>query len=299
MAIFCTDILANTGENSCRVLIAKAKGLILVPMVNSSGVTPSIADTVDVDSAYVTAKINAANKLDRWFPVMNLKNVTEERGENEYFTYADGTREFNRTGVRTASFTRPSGTAQYTKKLRSWENANGGFYVVDENGGLRGMVNASGELEPFPFEDNTFFVNLVVGSDTQKSSSIVITFDYSNLVDDGDMGVILTNTDINLLRIDGLLDIDVTKTASTTTSLALTIDDGGGYFNDKTGVEGLLAADFALYNTTTAAAVTVITVTEPTPSNYLVTFAAQTSADVMRVTITKTGLETSVTTHTI
>ena len=157
MANFCTQSVSNTGEASCRVLIAKAKGFIFASMVNSSGNTPALDPTTDVvNNTFVDNKINATNRLDRWFPVNNIRVSEDTRADNEYFTYPDGTREFLRQGARTVVATRGSGTPQFVKKVQSWGTFNGGFYIIDENGKLVGNINTSGNLEPIPFEDNTF-----------------------------------------------------------------------------------------------------------------------------------------------
>jgi len=280
------------------VLIAKAKSIIAVPMTNSSGVTPALDPDTDIlNNAFVDAKINAS-KLDRWYPINNIRVATDERADNEYFTYPDGTREFLRKGPRTVTLIRSSGTPQMVKKLNSWANFDGGFYIVDENGKLRGMKNPAGLLEPFPFEDNTFNAKLVVGNDTQKFSTIVIVFDYSNLVDDGDFAVFNTDADVNLLRKEGLLDINVKTGATSTTSLGLTIDNGSGYLNDLVPQEGLVTGDFTVTNLTTSGSVSVA-VTEPTPGNYVLSFSLQSVGDVLEVVISKTGIETNISTHTL
>ena len=299
MANFCTQSISNTGESSCRVLISKAKGFMFMSMVNSSGVTPSFdPNSVVINNTYVDAKINAANRLDRWFPVNNIRVSEDTRADNEYFTYPDGTREFLRQGARTVVATRGSGTPQFVKKVSSWATFNGGFLIIDENGKFVGRENSLGLMEPIPFEDNTFNAKLVTGNDTQKFSTVVMNFDYSNLVNDGDLIVWNTDADVELLNKDGLLDINVTTGATSTTTLALTIDTGSGYINDMVPQEGLVTSDFTVQNLTAVAAVSV-TVTEPTAGNYVLTFSAQTLTDVLEVTIVKTGIETNVSTHTL
>lgn len=128
MANFCTQSISNTGESSCRVLISKAKGFVFLSMVNSSGVTPSLDPLTDVvNNTFVDAKINAANRLDRWFPVNGIRVSEDVRADDEYFTYPDGTREFLRQGARTVVATRGSGTPQFVKKVKTWATFNGGF----------------------------------------------------------------------------------------------------------------------------------------------------------------------------
>lgn len=294
----CATLIGNTGESNCRALMAKAKGIILVSSVNSSGATPSIDPAVSLTDTLIDNNINATSKLDRWFPVMDLKAVTNERAENEYFTYPDGTREYNRDGVRSVSMTRPSGTSAFLAKIETWENIDCSCWIIDEEGNIQGELNSAGLLEPIKIEANTFAATLVFGSDTQKSSSILLTFDFSSLVKDSSLAVMKPASGVNLLRKEGLLDVNVTYGATTTTTIALTVDNGSGYIDDLDKVEGLVTADFTAFNETTSLSVVVVA-TEPTAGNYVLTFAAQTLADVIRVTIAKTGLETSITTVTL
>jgi hypothetical protein len=299
MANFCTQSISNTGESSCRVLISKAKGFVFMSMVDSSGVTPSLDPLVDVvNNTFVNTKINAANRLDRWFPVNGIRVSEDVRADDEYFTYPDGTREFLRQGARTVVATRGSGTPQFVKKVKTWGTFNGGFFIIDENDKLVGVENSLGKLEPIPFEDNTFNAKLITGNDTQKFSTAVMTFDYSSLVSDGDLMVWNTDADVSLKNKDGLLDINVVTGATSTTTLGLTIDTGSGYINDLVPQEGLITVDFTVINLTTALPVVVVA-TEPTAGNYVLTFAAQTLTDVLEVTIAKTGIETNVSTHTL
>ncbi|WP_196302365.1 hypothetical protein, partial [Streptococcus pneumoniae] len=63
--------------------------------------------------------------------------------------------------------------------------------------------------------------------------------------------------------------------------------------NNKNVLSGLVAGDFALYNVTDSAAVTVGSVAESPDGTYLITFAAQTANDVLRITPTKAGYDFS------
>jgi len=295
----CISSLGNTGESNCRALLAKAKGLILVSSTNQAGNIPSIDPAIPLTDLIIDANINDSSKLDRWYPLMDLKAVTTERAENEFFTYPDGTREFNRDGIRTATFTRPSGTSAILQKLEAWEDVDMSVFIVDENGRVIGEKNTAGFVEPIKVEANTYAAIIVWGSDTQKSSSIQISFDFSSLVIDGNLVVLDPASGVNLLRKQGLLEIGVTTGATSTTTLGLTIDNGSGFINDLDKVEGLVLVDFTAFNTSTSLAVTITLVTEPTPGNYVLTFAAQTLTDIMQITVSKTGLEDSVTLHTL
>jgi len=286
----CIQNLGNTGESNCRALMLKAKGIILVSSVNSSGVTPSIAAATPLTDTLIDASINNTNKLDRWFPIMDLKSVTNERGAAEYFTYPDGTKEFNRDGVREVTFIRPSGTAAFRDKLTTFENAAIGVYLVDEDGNLQGVINAAGDLEPIIIEPNTFNSNLIFGNDTQKVGQIKISFDFSSLISDGSLGLFEPATGVNLLRKEGLLDVNIVLGVNTVSSIPLSVNNGSGAINNLDAVTGLVAADFTLTAITGSA--TLGTVTEPTDGNYVVGVVGGVTSDTVTLTITKTGIET-------
>jgi hypothetical protein len=73
-----------------------------------------------------------------------------------------------------------------------------------------------------------------------------------------------------------------------------------GSFLNPVLVEGLVAGDMALYNVTDSASVTITTAVEAPDGTYTISYATQSVADVLRLTITKDGYDfTAVTANTI
>jgi len=101
--------------------------------------------------------------------------------------------------------------------------------------------------------------------------------------------------------IKGLLDIKSSYANISTTGFDVTLTvDGYGTKLTPQLVKGLVAGDFALFNVTDSLSVTILTATESPDGTYAITFAAQTSADVLRLTPSKDGYDFSaVVTNTI
>ena len=105
-------------------------------------------------------------------------------------------------------------------------------------------------------------------------------------------------TDISLLN--GLLDVTSVYSAIGQTSFKATLKTIFGTFVNPLLVEGLVAGDMALYNVTDSANVTITSAVEAPDGTYTISYASQTVADVLRLTITKDGFDfTAVTANTI
>ena len=76
-----------------------------------------------------------------------------------------------------------------------------------------------------------------------------------------------------------------------TTSFKTTMTFDYGTWKNKDVATGFDAADFALYNVTDAASVSISTCVESPDGTYTFTYTAQTSADVLRLTPSVAGFE--------
>jgi hypothetical protein len=88
-----------------------------------------------------------------------------------------------------------------------------------------------------------------------------------------------------------------TSISTTGFSTELTYDYGTAVTKQK--FKGAVLADFTLYNETTTASVTITSVTEATDGNYDFVIPAQTSADVLTLSLSKDGFEMTDLTVTI
>lgn len=277
----------NTGTPSCQTIMSVTRKLIFVPYFDDSGAINSIAYSPSpaLDKAWFDAK-TTADKDKRWYPTPLIDNVVDERAESITEGLDSGKEIFIQEGQRTFSGVMINQTPEFLGKLKSMKCGAVGVFVVDKLGNIIGSENSDKTaLNPIRIDENTFDPILVKTTDT-TTSKIQVNFTYSDIEADEDLKMILSSEmsyDALLLR--GLLDINSSATTGTTTSFTtvLTLDYGSALNPKK--VEGLVLADFALYNNTTVSSVAISTVTESPAGTYQVDYPAQTASDVVVLSI--------------
>lgn len=288
----CNVGLSNTGTPTCQPIASVARKLIVVPYYDSNGDVNSIEVGVDtLNDAFFTAKINAALAANRWFPLPLMKNVADERADSTFEEFGDGSKFFIKDGVRTLSALFPNQSPELLSKISSMRCTEIGVFVIDANNAIIGSQTVDGFLYPIKVEQQTWSPVLVKTTDAGVQK-IKLTFDFAVEEEDENIRMI-TSGEANMLALKGLLDGYMTPSVITTTSFKATINTSFGDLQDPIKVQGLLAANFALYNITDSLSVTIITSTESPAGVYTITYVAQTSGDVLRLTPTKTGYDFS------
>jgi hypothetical protein len=294
----------NTGfYQNCDSNFKVMRGLFVVPTYDGDGVKNKIAAGTAIDAAYLTARLNDADKTKRWYPIMQLENTTEERGDPTLFTNPSGAVEFVKDGVKTfASELRRRG-AEFKGQIESCECNELSFFAIDIDGRLRGLIetveDGSPDFFPIPIQPGSFYSKLA-GATEENPEHITFSFQYELTVKDSLLRIYPTSlTTADLLNAKGLYDVYSTISDIAVTGfkadLRTLYTDG-----DKYRPTGLVAGDFALYNVTDAGAVVITSATETEPGVYTFVFAGQTVADVLRLTPTKNGFDfTAVVENTI
>lgn len=304
----CEATVQNTGTPSCKTLMRDAEMVILVPKYGSDGSLNRIDLTDTLDQTYFDNKVNAVDSLgaavdplDRWYPLPRLKNPTSERGDNVYQEYDDATRNFVHQGVRPYTFLLPNQEPAYLKKLESFACQEFGFFIVDKNKALIGMGDDPLYLRPIWVDQDTFVATYGFPSATTVPT-ITVTFNFHIDEQDGDLKQINASeiSPVNLLNLKGLLDVYATYSAISTTGATMKLYTKFGSSLNPKVVPGLLTTDFYdaiggtadnVYNTTDSLAVAIATFAENPDGTYALTWAAQTSADKIRVTPVKAGFD--------
>jgi hypothetical protein len=98
-------------------------------------------------------------------------------------------------------------------------------------------------------------------------------------------------TSVNLLNLEGLINAKKSQTSTGQTTMVFKLYTEYGTVATPIAIEGLVAVDFALYNVTDSAAVTVLTSTESPAGTYTLTYASQTVLDVIRITPSTSGID--------
>jgi hypothetical protein len=119
-------------------------------------------------------------------------------------------------------------------------------------------------------------------------------------LNDGDLNFIkATDTNTNVLLLNGLLDVEIAISNEAVDGFTATLGYIYATVGDTTPVEGLLVGDFELYNETSEAAIVITSVTESSEGVYDFVIPTQTAADVLTLTVVKDGLERNTATITI
>lgn len=296
----CSNGASNTGQPSCVPKKNVDAGIILVKQVADDGAVNKILSSDAVDASYVSALINNTDTSKRWYPVMNLKTVIGERAEPTTQDI-DGVSFNTKVGTRTydGMVYGAQANPQFEGVLNSFANGKYGYYKIDINGNLTGILNEDGDLIPIKIELGTLFAVYKEPTATEVQN-VHLKFMVKESVKDSDLRTLDAQTiTTDLLEISGLIDVTGVATSPSTTGFVLTNKVIYGNPFVLPAFSGAVLADYVVYNETTTSAVVVTSVTEGADGVYTFVMPAQTSADVLTVTLSKVGFEMSPVTVTI
>jgi len=301
MSCSCDIGLSNTGTPTCVPIATVAKKLIVVPTYGSSGAKNSVTIGTTIDQTFLDGKINAALAADRWFPLVTMENVTQERAESITETSGSGKIAFIREGSRSFFGEMWKQSPAFLGKLKSAKCVDISVFVIDADGNVIGSCpSADGKIYPIAVDKDSWDVKMASATDSTVQK-VTLGFNWSDNERDEYISM-LTEDDYtaDFLGSKGLLDVTSVITNEATTGFTATLSTAYGSKANLVKVKGLLVGDFALYNVTDSASVTITSVTESADGVYDFVFAAETSTDVLRLTPSKDGYDfAAVITNTI
>ena len=279
----------NTAPNSCPDLMQIAKRLIIVPKYKADGTINELANVAAVTKAALQAKFDAADIDDRWFPLGEFVNVEDTKAESVFEEFTDKTKVRIDEGKRNfVGYVTNQGSI-YLKKLKSWACQEFGVYIIDKNSNFVYATDAATELKvkPIAVDQNSFEAILVKATDTTVEK-IKIAFDFFHTELDEYLRYIASgDLDFNGLDTADVYGLYTVTGVGASIGVAHTSMSMDMHTDYGLPVKNLLITDFALYNTTTSLAVTIVTIAESPDGKYTFTFAAQSAGNVMRCTPTK------------
>ena len=113
----CNYTLANTGLPNCEPLMQKAFKVIYMETFASDGSKNRIALTDTLDATFFEGKINESDPTKRWYPTCEMKNVTDERGDNIVESFEDQSEVIVEEGPRMFQAWLVQRSTQYQKQL--------------------------------------------------------------------------------------------------------------------------------------------------------------------------------------
>ena len=167
-----------------------------------------------------------------------------------------------------------------------------GIYVIDKSGNFVYATDASTKVKVLPImvDQESFSAELVKKTDAEPVM-VKITFDFRETEKDS----LIRAIDADDLDFDGLSSADVyglydakhVVSSVSTTGFTSTITENIYGF----AIDGLEQSDFSIYNVTTSSSVAISGFAESADGVYDFTFAAQTAADNLRLSVSKAGYD--------
>ena len=287
----CESGLSNTGTPNCVTIQSVTSKLIMVPLEDSTGAKNFLDLTTAPTVATITALINQTDSTKRWFPLPVFEKVELPKADSTFEEAPSGRKLFIKQGKRSFTGELWNGSNQLLGKIQDNRCVEFGVYIVDVNGNLVGSKEGT-KLYPIPVDNQSFDAKMMFATDTTVQK-IMVGFDFYRLFDESTMWMITSDElagDFN--SFEGLLDVQLAKTASTVTTLVVTANLDYGTALNPIKVLGLVSADFTLKNVNTGVAIPITSVVAGVGVNankYTLTFASQTLLTPLLVTIQKTG----------
>jgi hypothetical protein len=290
----CNVGLSNTGRPNCVPIFSVVSNLIAVPLFANDGTRNGI----DLSAAVPTWAnlINEDDRSKRWFPLPAFENVEMPKADSQFEEANSGRMVFLRQGKRSfaGELWADDSTPTFLGKLQGYRCVDFGVYVVDVNGNLIGSQE-NGFLYPIPVDNPSWDPRFMFATDS-TTQKIMLGFDFDRLFDDSTMYMITPDeAGVNFGSLKGLIDVNLDETAHTTSSVTVEAAFDYGTAYNKILFKGAVAADFSVYNNTTAAAVTISSCVEGPDGTYVLSYSAQTAGDSLTVEVIKLGFDGNIT----
>ena len=271
----CSTKMGNTGTPDCKTLAKTTSMLIAVRKTADDGTTNQIDVTSTLNQASFDALIQNSDESKRWYPIGELETVVQERGESVLQTYDSGRSIKVQDGQKTFTSVIPEMEYAYLGKLELFSCQEFGVYIVDIDGNLKGEIDSTGVyLNPMYVATSSWDVRYKEATDT-TANEIMLNFQFDKKVADSDLRMIVPSEmdNINLLDLEGLMDVNGVFSSITTTTVtaALTLDYGSAV--TPVIVENLVFGNIIVRNTSTLTAYATSAAPEAPDGTYAVVFA--------------------------
>jgi hypothetical protein len=246
----CGTNTANTGRGQCVDPFAVAHKIILVPQ----GTEIDTEANAKLQATWITL-INES-KNERGYVLPRIFRIEPAQDDPIYEAGAKGMQEFVREGKKTVKYSLENIPLCEHKKLRTLNNQRWAMFVITDNGSIRGKSIDGTKFLPVPL--NLFRVENRKESDGEAMERTMVMIEWQNPNDWDDYGVYVTPTAFDPRELNGILDVTI-GAASAISVAGFTFSVAGAC--DSVAIEGLVAGDFTLLDST-GATVSITSVTE-------------------------------------
>ena len=294
-----SDKSLNTGTPK-QSISGAAKGFFLTRKFADDG-TENVIDLSTFTGSQVQFDALTQNTDDtkRIYPIHGAKNVEDLKGDSIFETFNDTSNLFVEEGTRAVSLILPNLDPVFLGKLKSWGCQPMRILYYDGCDNLDGKksTTTADAFVGVDIDQNTWNVTFVKATDTTVQK-INLSFEISRTERDEDLRQIAgSEMTIKPKEVDGLVDVNVAVSGESTTGFTGVATFDYGSCLNPLKFTGAVKADWTLYNDTQDVAITITTADEGPDGTYTFVYPAQTSADVLTLTIAlSTGFEVSTTT---
>jgi len=271
------------------------KNFIFMAAVNNAGNDAFAPITNAKLFSGVEPWLNIATPIkSRWLPTPELENLTDVRGETVFQTFNSGKKQKVRDGFRDVYAFIPKGDAELYGRLKNLGACNEiGAMAMDQSSNLIGSKRTQNTLPlaniyPILIDRGSWDVQFVKSTDSEVQG-IAIMFQWKSTEQDEDL-IMIPSSELDWSREDlyGLLDVYGLEISTGQTSMVVDLFTKTAS-SEVVPITGLLSTNFQLYNVTGSASVAVVSSLEDTniPGRYTITYASQTLADVLRLSVAK------------
>jgi hypothetical protein len=295
MAKFCecgSGLGPNGGAPSCGTISTESARFLVVPTYDKDGNLNTIPSGTTLDSAYINSKLYADE--DRWVILERHDNASSDRGEPISQTFQSGSIEKVDQGARTVNVFYKKVQPTYGQELGKLECGQWSFFPISTEGDIQGIVAEDHSyIRPIIIEKGTVTATWVEPNrGTPQVPGYNFTFQWGiNERDEEVMKIDSSDIEIDLLTAPGIIGVSLALTNGVAAAVdSVSIDAffklyGG--FDAKTPYEAGEVSDFVIFNNTTSSVVPVLTATQDPSGTYELTYAAQTLADELVISLAK------------
>lgn len=310
----CAGSPINPGMSGCLPMASRLKFLVFVDYTDSTGAINSIPAGTVLNQTYVTAKLNQTDLTKRWYIPFEIFGVEAPAPEMETED-RDGipvpTGEQNRQPF-TYHHSKEEGNPAVIAFYDSMACRDLGVFGITRTGQLVGMNDGSGNLNPIKLQGGT--LNAQYGEPVKGSlQKVMVSFLIDELENDANRDYIdSTAIAYEAKRWVNLQPIQIhmfLQSQSGQDTFVFKIQKNYGSVGFKSHYTGLVANDLspdlgvtdaAVYNTTTAANVTVTLTEDTVNQTYEMTLASPANPDdVLAINVFKTGVNMNETLVTV
>lgn len=293
MKCVCESGLEQMYLAQCKDYIKRVSAVMPLQLVANDGTVNAISlSTIPVPESVFLNLFNDSNATKRMHYLAGIKNFAGTPAEPTLQSWDDGTTTELANGQLSVAFVIPETSPMAQYAMQSLHCANPGTFFKTEAGQIIGYANpetiaTDKKLYPIPVERWQVVANPFTSSTEVAMVTVTIFFPISLdlgrfTIMNQDEYVMIPNRNYEARK---AIISNGTAPATVTSANVVVSRASGGILGNTAPVSGLLFSDFDVLNATTLAPVVVLTAVEAPAGNYVLTFATQVSADVLKVNL--------------